>query len=162
VERASQVCYRLIRLALTPSSFRLIKYYYQAMLETDQGLLPTGPTHQTLLHVLEGMERQLLLVDGITAAHLDLTRMLTAPVEVPAHTVGAVADLPVDLVMVNGETANIYQGQLTHVLSVSFLVSLTIPQSCKPESISPTTMTYPSKHLATTPLIPFYSLPTLL
>lgn len=151
-----------MRLALVPASFRLIKGYNQVMLETDQGPLPIGPTRQISPHVQEGMERQPLPVDGIIAVHLDSIQMLTAPVELPAHMVGVVVDLPVDLAMVNGGTANISLVQLIHVLSVSFLASLTIPQSCKPESIFPTTMTYLSKHLATTPLIPFYSSPTRL
>ena len=156
-------CVIIIFLGLTPAPLGLIKIRQIAMLEMDRGLLPIGPTPQTSPHVPEGMEHQEeRRVVGIQAVHLDLTRMLMAPVEVPAPMVGLGLGLPVDLVMANGGMANTSQARPTHVSSVSCSVSLMILQNCKLESISQITMIYQSKPQGTTFPTPFYNSPTRL
>ena len=131
------------------------------MLETDLELLPTGPTRLISHHAPEVMLLQAVLpLAGIILVLLDSTQMPTVPVGVLARTV-VVVGLHVDLVTGSGGTGNISQDRPIPVLSVNFLVSLTILQSCKPGLISQITMTYLWKHLVRKFRNPSYSSPTL-
>lgn len=124
----------------------------------------TGQMLQTLLPEVVVPLMHMVITGEPTSAHLvnSIQMLMANQVRIRAHTVVLVLLLPVDPVMVSGETENISQVQQIHVSSASSSAYRTTLRNNRPASTFPTTMISQWRLPAMTCLSPLRSSPTRL